>query len=36
MKEYEDITGIDLDTTIGYGQTTFLQNAQDGATVTAA
>ncbi|MBI4320397.1 MAG: hypothetical protein HY675_18060 [Chloroflexi bacterium] len=36
MKEYTNVAGIDLATATGYSQTTFLQNAMDGATVTAS
>ena len=34
MKEYENITGIDLATAISYDQATFMANAQNGTEVT--
>ena len=34
MKEYAETSGIDLDTIIGYDRTTFMTDAQQGATVT--
>ncbi|MBC7248827.1 MAG: hypothetical protein H5T62_00955 [Anaerolineae bacterium] len=34
MKEYQDVTGIDLAAATGYDQATFLSRAQSGATVT--